>query len=285
MHNQTAQKNNYSIFYILLASADFIYTIYNLIRRFIVYDFSVFELFSSLGRKIVYLLPLIAFIFISKKITEIDDFQKLLKIKKYVTIYLISVLVYGFVYYMIKRVCNWNVQIFPSCIFYSSYWMFSLEHLIKYPFSGSIISLILDISFWIISIMFVKSISKEIPPEEELKEGFGKTSTGYKLGIASIIVLSIQTVMNIIIVASMHDNLSNTSGEHAIGAAFLALILIAAKIFMDIILLPSIPLSIAGIIKCNSKKEIEQNRKNRLLGKKINIVCLVIAVLELLLLW
>lgn len=83
----------------------------------------------------------------------------------------------------------------------------------------------------------------------------------------------------------MHKIVSGVSGEQAIGAAVIVLVLIAFKLFLDLILLPAIPLSIAGIIKCNSKKEIEQDRKNRILGKKINIICLVIAVAELVLIW
>ena len=96
---------------------------------------------------------------------------------------------------------------------------------------------------------------------------------------------SVQTVLNIVIAIAMHKNMSGVSGEHAIGAAFVALILIVFKVFLDLIILPAIPLSIAGIVKCNSKKEIEQDRRKRLLGKKINIICLVIACLELIFIW
>lgn len=285
MHNQPATKKNYSIIYIFLATADFIYTIYNLVRRLIVDDLSVFSLFASLGKKILYLIPLVAFIFISKKASTIEDLQNRMKIKKYVTIYLISDLVFGFVEYLFGKLCNWYFPIFPSCLFYSSGWMFSLEHIIQRHNFGSIFSIFFDACFWIISIMFIKELKKEIPPEEEFKAECGKTSTGFKFGIASIVILSIQTFINICILLAMHENMSNTTGEHAIGTAFFALILIVAKLFLDVILLPAIPLSIVGIVQCSSKKEIEQERKNRLLGKRINIVCLVIAVLELVLLW
>ena len=112
-----------------------------------------------------------------------------------------------------------------------------------------------------------------------------KTSTGYKLGIANIILLSIQTEVNVIVAIVMHRNLSDTSGEHAIGTVFVAFILILFKLAVDLIFLPVIPISIAGIVQCSSKKEIEQDRKKRLLGRKINIVCLVTAVSELVFLW
>ena len=112
-----------------------------------------------------------------------------------------------------------------------------------------------------------------------------KTSTGYKLGIANIILFSIQTGVNVIVAIVMHRKLSYTSGENAIGTAFVAFILILFKLAVDLIFLPVIPISIAGIVKCSSKKEIEQDRKKRLLGRKINIVCLVTEVSELVFLW
>ena len=231
------------------------------------------------------MLPLVTFIFISKKTAEIENVEKLLKIKKYVTAYLIVSPVYGVWKYFLNRLCNWNLPIFPSCLFYPSNWLSNLEMLIKYHFSSSIINLLFEMCFVVISIMFIKNINKEILPEEEFKEGIGKTSAGFKFGIAGIAVLSIQTVLNILIAIVMHENMSYVSGEHAIGTAIFAFILIAVKVFIDLIFLPAIPLSIIGLVKCNSKKEIEQDRKKRILGRKINIACLVIASLELILLW
>ena len=83
----------------------------------------------------------------------------------------------------------------------------------------------------------------------------------------------------------MHEIMSNRSREYAIGTAVFAFILILFKLAVDLIFLPVIPISIAGIVKCSSKKEIEQDRKKRLLGRKINIVCLVTAVSEPAFLW
>ena len=236
-------------------------------------------LFSSLGIRILYLLPLIAFIILSKRVSEIEDSQKIMKIKKYVIIYLCACLIFGAVNYLLK------VPFFISCLFYTNSWLFYLIYIIAYNQLYLIFSLVLDICFFVISILFIKNLGKRKDSYAEFMEGMGKTSTGFKLGIANIIILSIQTVLNIIIALAMHDNMSGVSGEQAMGAAFVALILIVFKVFLDLILLPAIPLSIAGIVKCNSKKEIEQDRKNRLLGKKINIACLVIAVAELVLIW
>ena len=279
MKNQLQKNKTYSLFYIILAVADFLYSIFNLIRHFLYTEFSLSMLFSSLGKRILYLLPLIAFIILSKKVAEIEDSQKIMKIKKYVIIYLFACLIFGAVNYLLK------VPFFISCLFYTNSWLFYLIYIIAYNQLYLIFSLVLDICFFVISILFIKNLGKRKDSYAEFMEGMGKTSTGFKLGIANIIILSIQTVLNIVIAISMHDNMSGVSGEQAMGAAFVALILIVFKVFLDLILLPAIPISIAGIIKCNSKKEIEQDRKNRLLGKKINIVCLVIAVAELVLIW
>ena len=210
---------------------------------------------------------------------EIEDSQKIMKIKKYVIIYLFACLIFGAVNYLIK------VLFFISCLFYTNSWLFYLIYIIAYNQLYLIYSLVLDICFFVISILFIKSLGKRKNSDADFMEGMGETSTGYKFGIASIVLLSIQTVLNIIIALAMHDNMSGVSGEQAMGAAFVALILIVFKVFLDLIILPAIPLSIAGIVKCNSKKEIDQDRKNRLLGKKINIICLVIAVAELVLIW
>ena len=277
--NNNKGKKIFFILYVILACADFLYSIINQIRHLFYTEFSFSILFSSLGKKILYLLPLITFIILSKKVAEIEDSQKIMKIKKYVIIYLCSCLIFGAVNYLIK------VPFFISCLFYTNSWLFYLIYIIAYNQLHLIYSLVLDICFFVISILFIKSLGKRKNSDAEFMEGMGKTSTGYKFGIANIILLSIQTVLNIVIAISMHEIMSGVSGEQAIGAAFVALILIVFKVFLDLILLPAIPLSIAGIIKCNSKKEIEQDRKNRLLGKKINIVCLVIAVAELVLIW
>ena len=279
MKNQLQKNKNYSLFYIILAVADFLYSIFNQIRHFLYTEFSFPILFSSLGKKILYLLPLIAFIILSKKVAEIEDSQKIMKIKKYVIIYLFACLIFGAVNYLIK------VPFFISCLFYTNSWLFYLIYIIAYNQLYLIFSLVLDICFFVISILFIKSLGKRKNSDADFMEGMGKTSTGYKFGIASIVLLSIQTVLNIVIAIAMHKNMSGVSGEHAIGAAFVALILIVFKVFLNLIILPAIPLSIAGIVKCNSKKEIEQDRKKRLLGKKINIICLVIAVAELVLIW
>ena len=246
--NNNKGKKIFFILYVILACADFLYSIINQIRHLFYTEFSFSMLFSSLGMRILYLLPLIAFIILSKRVAEIEDSQKIMKIKKYVIIYLCACLIFGAVNYLLK------VPFFISCLFYTNSWLFYLIYIIAYNQLYLIYSLVLDICFFVISILFIKSLGKRKNSDADFMEGMGKTSTGYKFGIASIVLLSIQTVLNIVIAISMHEIMSGVSGEQAIGAAFLAFILIAFKLFLDLIILPAIPLSIAGIVKCNSKK-------------------------------
>ena len=86
--------------------------------------------------------------------------------------------------------------------------------------------------------------------------------------LQNIILLSIQTGVNVIVAIAMHRNLSDTSGKHAIGTAFVAFILILFKLAVDLIFLPVIPISIAGIVKCNSKKRNRTGQKETAFRKK-----------------
>ena len=144
MKNQLQKNKNYSLFYIILAVADFLYSIFNQIRHFLYTEFSFPILFSSLGKKILYLLPLIAFIILSKKVAEIEDSQKIMKIKKYVIIYLCACLIFGAVNYLLK------VPFFISCLFYTNSWLFYLIYIIAYNQLHLIYSLVLDICFFVI---------------------------------------------------------------------------------------------------------------------------------------
>lgn len=285
MQNQLQKINKFSLFYIILACADFLYSTFNFVRISLSYGFTVSELFSWLGRTVLFILPFIALVFISKKAVELEDAQKRLKIKKYMTIYLIASFVSGIVHFLLANLLNCYIPIFPFCLFYTYSWVELLSMIIQHHFYKLLFSLFLDITFWVITIMFIKSLNRKKTPEEEFNEGAGKTSTGYKLGIASLIFLTVQSVLNVILAVIMHENLSGVSGEQAIGAAFVAIILIIFKVFMNLILFPAIPLSIIGIVKCSSKKEKDQDRKYRRLGKKISIICLVIAVAELVFIW
>ena len=95
MQAQLQKKKNFFILYIILAAANFFYKIFNLIRHSVLTGFTVTEFFAYFGRAVLYMLPLVAFIFISKKTAEIENMEKHLKIKKYVTAYLIVSPVYG----------------------------------------------------------------------------------------------------------------------------------------------------------------------------------------------
>ena len=285
MQNKNQKQINFSLLYIILTAADFLYTIYNLIRYLLNSDFKVSQIFISLFTEFLSLLPLIAFIILSKKLEHIKDLKTCIKIKNYVLLYIIACIFLGIIYCLLSNHSGISFPLSPFYIFYSCKWLFCISYIIKYQMFRLFIPLIFDIYFWVISILFVKNLTNKFNDEQIFDLENGTTSTGYKISIASIIILSIQTITNITLAIAMHENLSNTTGEHAIGTAFFALILIALKLFLDFILLPAIPVSIVGIVCCSSKKEIEQNRKNRRLGKWINIICLVIAALQLLFLW
>lgn len=285
MQDENLKQINFSLLYILLAAADFLYTIFNLVRYYTSVDFEFSQIVISLLKEISNFLPIAVLIILSKKIKQIQDIQMCMKIKNYVLIYIIACIFLGLIYFILTDLSSISIPVLPFKIFYSYNWLYYISYIIKYNIFRFIIPLIFNVYFWIISIMFANSITKKFDKEAILDYGTGKTSTGYILAIASIVILCIQTVMNIIIAIAMHENLSYTTGEHAIGTAFFALILIIIKLIVAIILLPIIPLSIIGIIRCNSKLEIEQNRKNRIVGRRINIICLVIAVLQLVFLW
>ena len=63
--NNNKGKKIFFILYVILACADFLYSIINQIRHLFYTEFSFSMLFSSLGKRILYLLPLIAFIILS----------------------------------------------------------------------------------------------------------------------------------------------------------------------------------------------------------------------------
>ena len=83
MQNKNQKQINFSLLYIILAAADFLYTIYNLIRYLLNSDFKVSQLFISLFTEFLSLLPLIAFIILSKKREKNCIFSKAyLKLEK-----------------------------------------------------------------------------------------------------------------------------------------------------------------------------------------------------------
>ena len=106
MQNKNQKQINFSLLYIILAAADFLYTIYNLIRYLLNSDFKVSQVFISLFTEFLSLLPLIAFIILSKKLEHIKDLKTCIKIKNYVLLYIIACifLVSFTVYFQIIRV-------------------------------------------------------------------------------------------------------------------------------------------------------------------------------------
>ena len=117
----------------------------------------------------------------------------------------------------------------------------------------------------------------DLQPSES--EDTNKISSTFKISIVCIVVLIFQTILNSFIVTAFDDN-QNDTGEHAIGMAFVALILIVGKFILSF---PTILLSTIGIVKKipkkNKGKRLNQN------GFIINIACLVISELQVFFWW
>jgi uncharacterized Tic20 family protein len=147
------------------------------------------------------------------------------------------------------------------------------------------VDLILDTIYWISYACLLKDISNRwnLVPETENEipesEKKNKTSPSFKISIANMIILTFETVLNFFIYLAFENN-KGGSGEHAIGMAIVALFLIGVKMIFS---LPTLVLSIIGIVKGNQQKNKEMKLNQN--GLTINIVCLVICELQVWLWW
>ena len=105
------------------------------------------------------------------------------------------------------------------------------------------------------------------------------TSPSYKISIASRILLAVQTAFSVLVFIVLQEQ-KDVSGEHAMGAAFVIIIMILVRI---VISLPTVVLSIVGIVK--GKQNINKELKYNQTGFKWNIACLVISELQVFLVW
>lgn len=158
MQNKNQKQINFSLLYIILAAADFLYTIYNLIRYLLNSDFKVSQVFISLFTEFLSLLPLIAFIILSKKLEHIKDLKTCIKIKNYVLLYIIACIFLGIIYCLLSNHSGISFPLSLFYIFYSCKWLFCISYIIKYQMFRLFIPLIFDIYFWVISILFVKNL-------------------------------------------------------------------------------------------------------------------------------
>ena len=265
--------------FIILLFLNLLYSLYNYISRFSARGNNLLSAFFIL----LNLLPLVALIFLSKKIYQIQNKERLSKIKICLICYLVLDVCMGFVTY------NLYVTPFISCLFYSDDWIRVIVEFGGYEQYYILIRLAIIILYWVAFAFLLGEISKLINPAavpasttESVSDSASdseKTSPSYKMSIASIISLGIQSVFDIVIFAVMQE-MKDTSGEHAMGAAIVILLMIFVKI---VISLPTVIFSIIGIVmgKQVKNKDLKYNQK----GLKRNIVCLVISELQVWLLW
>ena len=146
-------------------------------------------------------------------------------------------------------------------------------------------NLILNVLYWISYAFLLKDISNRLHPlpekENEIPESEkkNKTSPSFKISIANMIILTFETVLNYFIYLGYED-IKGGTGEHALGMVFVAFFLIVAKFIFS---LPTLILSIIGIVKGNQQKNKEMKLNQN--GLTINIACLVICELQVWLWW
>lgn len=227
----------------------------------------------------LHLIPLLALIFISQKIPKIENSKKLSRIKTGLIVYLSADILFGLIAY------NFWIPMYIRVLFYSKNWCYNFLYTIFYQMHHLAFNLILNIFYWISYVFLLKDISSRIHsiPTTDLQpsesEDTNKISSTFKISIVCIVVLIFQTILNSFIVTAFEDN-QNDTGEHAIGMAFVALILIVGKFILSF---PTILLSTIGIVKGSQKK----NKGKRLNqnGFIINIACLVISELQVFFWW
>ncbi len=254
---------------------DFLYTLYNYFDGFKIRD-------NNLLVAVYFFLdfiPLAFLIFLSGKIYKINDKKKLSHIKIFLICYLALDVIMGVVTY------NLYIPNFITCLFYSNGWFYDIVYLFEYQMYFIGINLSIIILYWISYAFLLIEVSNLIYPNnvrastrEQLPDE-NKTSPSFKISIADSIVLGIQTIFSILIFCEI-QNQKNTTGEHALGAAFVVIALLFIKLIISV---PTVVLSIFGIVngKLTKNKTLKQNQK----GFIISIVCLVVSELQVWLLW
>ena len=263
-------KTKPALFFLITLILNISYSLFNFIRYF----GSREENLSFLVFIILHLIPLIVLIIVSQKIPRIEDKKKLSLLQKCLIIYLSLDVFLGLVTY------NFSLPSYISFLFYSKSWLYDIVYIIRYQMYYLAADLLLNILYWISYAFLLKDISNRwnfVPgteneiPESEKKN---KTSPSFKISIANMIILTFETVLNFFIYLGYED-IKGGTGEHALGMVFVAFFLIVAKFIFS---LPTLVLSIIGIVKGNQQKnkEMKLNKK----GLTINIVFLVICELQ-----
>jgi len=213
------------------------------------------------------LVPLIVLISLCTILPKIQRKKIQSRIKNFLFVYLIADILLGFVAY------NFRLPSSIGFLFYSKNWLSNIVYSIQYEQIQFLLDLIPKILYWI-AFGFLLAENKDLSQKNE-----SNVSISFKLAIANLIVLVLQTGCNGFISNAWEDNL-NCTGEHALGAAFVAILLIAIKI---ILALPVFILSLIGIFKAIRKKN--KIRRNNQKGLAIHIACLVISGLQVFFWW
>lgn len=260
--------------FLLVLIIDFAYTLFNYIL-----DFGERDDNLSWGLLLLlHLVPLVALIIISRKIPYFEKKSKLPLVQKCLIVYLAASVLLGLAAF------SFNLPRPISFLFYSRSWWFDIVYFIRYEMYYLAIDFAITVLYWISYAILLADISNRLNPVPEEKELSGdelqlKTSASFKISIANMICLILQTGLNSCIVLAFEKNKGGT-GEQAIGMAIVGLILIAIKFLIS---LPVLILSIVGIVK--SRQQKSRLMKNNHRGFVINVICLVISELQVFLWW
>ena len=260
------------ILFLLVLTVDFAQSLFNFVRYFESREDNLSVALFSL----LHFLPLVVLAALSRKVLKIEGKTRLSVIQKCLVAYLALDVILGLVAF------QFSLPRPLGFLFYSKNWWFCIVYMICYEQYGLAVDLAIDIFYWVSYGVLLAGISAKVNPSEseiDLTENGKKTSASFKIAVANMIFLAVLTALNYVIYLGFEENKKGT-GEHAIGMAFVALILIAAKFVFS---LPNLILSVVGIVK--SRAPVDKARKHSKYGLWINIACLVICEAEVFLWW
>ena len=226
-------------------------------------------------------MPLVALLVICAKMQRIKDRARLSLLKNCLIAYLAADALLGLVTFRFSLPC------FVGFLFYARGWWFYIVFLIRYGQFQLAVNLALDVLYWIAFGFLLVELSDLIEPlaanaaerGESAASGGQKVSASFKIAVASMLLLALQTALNACLWRAWRE-IRSDSGEHAVGVAFVALLLLAAKFLCS---LPVLIPAIVGIVKaCRQKnKALRYNRQ----GLWINSACLLASLAQVFLWW
>lgn len=272
------------LFHAVLA-LDFAYSLFN----FCAYFSSRADNLSAAVYSLLHFVPLVALILLCANHHRIEEKPRLSLIKKCLIAYLAFDALLGLVTF------RFNLPRFIGFLFYAKGWWFYIVYMIRYVQFDLAVNLALVVLYWVAFGFLLVEISSLIDRSQDSNDSektdgsalalpnadvSQKISPSFKIAVANMIVLVLQTVLNYYIYLYWEKISDGTTGMQAIGLAFLFIMLLAFKFMLS---LPVLILSIIGIIQSNRK----QNKSERYNRKAlfINIICLVICEVEVFLWW